>query len=32
MKPAGAIDGYVTATSGGMQKLTYKGTTTPALR
>jgi len=32
MKPVGAIDGYVTATNGGMQKLTYKGTTTRADR
>jgi hypothetical protein len=32
MKPVGAIDGYVTATNGGMQKLTYKETTTRADR
>ena len=32
MKPVGAIDGYVTATNGGMQKLTYTGTTTRADR
>ena len=44
IKPPGAIGGghligtdpkgniYVAATTGGMQKLTYKGTTTPAVR